>query len=477
MAKSFANSRALASLTRLPWLLALGACGIDIMDHTPPTAYVAATLDQVRRTVDQLPTNDVIWEHALDVRDIRRMTLGVEYLYIEADQGRLIAVNRFTGIVAWMWSHPTGHMATWAPVEVPALIESRLAYEAREAALLDEIRRLSMKTKLTDAELDQIDALRTQRANEGAGVRDVEPWDNLYLITDNTLHCLDRRAGRHLWSRTLTYAASARPAASRGIVFVSCAHPSRVYAHSVEERGFQTTFYRAVMTTRDNFVTESPVYDAPNVIFPSNDGSVYAYDSSSGRDPSLAWLFNTGDTLRAPLSMHDFVENRREGGDVWREVKHRLVFASALNRQLYAIEGGALLWKADLGGFVNGPAIGSGGSVYVRVEDDSLKALDAVPAVSAADGTFKRIERSGRVRWQLPGGRRFVLRLENGRVLVEGYRGELQVLDDRIGRVVSVHSPFGLDFVMTNNRDGVLYVATKHGRIFALREPSPRESE
>lgn len=457
--------------------LALAGCGIEIHDHPASVAPVSANLDQVRRTIDALPTNEVLWEHHLDVTRVRRVTLGVEHLYVEADKGMLIAISRRDGMVAWMYGHRVGHIASWPPVEVGSVVHNWLDMEAQEQKLLASIRRLSRKTKLTDAELDQLDALRNQRSDIGGRIQLDIPYDNLYFVTDNILHCLQRRSGRLLWTRRLTYSASARPAASRAVVYISSAAPPRVNAHSVDDKGRRFTFYRAAMTARDNFVTESPIYDEPNIIFPSNDGTIYAFDASSTSGPGLAWLFNTDDTIRGPLSSTFYTEERLEPGGTVRSVGHQLVFATALNKNLYAIEtgAGALFWKMNLGGYVNSPVIVSGDTLYVRVENDALMALDVAPAVTAEDGTFKRTQRTGRLRWQLPAGRRFVLRLKDRRVLVMGPRRQLYEMDDSDGRVRNRHSTFGLDYVLTNTGDGVLYVVTRAGRIFALREHVPQD--
>jgi outer membrane protein assembly factor BamB len=469
--------------------LALAACELHLSDRHPDAVPVAALVDNAAHTVGQLPPGRLLWQHHLETCRVRRVTLGVEYLYVEADEGTLIAIDRFSGVVTWMWRHPLGHMAAWPPVEVAGLIADRRAREAQEEQLLGQIRGLSAKTKLTEEDFVQIEKLRATRANLGREIEGVVPYDNLYLVTDNVLHCLERRSGTPLWTRNLSYAAAARPFASRNIVFVPCTQPPRVYAHAVENRGQDFAFYRSTFVDLDNFISESPLYDSPNVIFPANDGAVYAYDTRGGTVPRLGWIFNTGDTIRAPISFHQTVDVRLDkAGMPMQDEKSKqvlqdvypLVFAAALNRTLYAInsKSGTLEWKFALGGVVNSPAVASGDMLYVRVENDSLKALEAVPAarhpdgsVQRTDGKITRIVREGRMRWQLPGGDRFVVRLSGGRVVVLGPHRELYVVDDRRGAVLSRHSTFGLDYVLTNTQDGILYAATACGQIFALTEP------
>ena len=53
--------------------LMLAACGIDIHDHPSAPLPVAASADQVHRTIDQLPTSQVAWELSLDVACVRRV--------------------------------------------------------------------------------------------------------------------------------------------------------------------------------------------------------------------------------------------------------------------------------------------------------------------------------------------------------------------------------------------------------------------
>lgn len=482
--------------------LTLIGCGIDIMDHRPHTAPVCSEVDQARRSIEALPTSEVAWDLTLDVRTIRRITLGVEFLYVESEGGRLIAINRRDGMTAWAHTHPLGHTATWAPVEVPDVVRRRMADEAEEVRLLEEIRVLSRRTRLSPEDFKQIETLRLARSNAGGAIQTADAIDNLFFITDNELTCLERKTGRPLWSRRLDYAAAARPVASPNAVYVPCAYPARVVAHPISAKGRDSGFYRSAMVERDNFIMEAPLFEGQNLIFPTNDGAIYAYDTRTKDRTVVSWLFGARDTIREPISAHTGIDARVDaaGKPVLAEPDgkitvdpakgkqavdtYNMVLASALNRQLFAIDSssGSTYWQFPLGGYADGPAIGSGETIYVRVQDDSLKALDAVPAergpkgeiLRTADGKIQRLMRNGRLRWQLPGGERFMVRLGGGRVLVLGPHRELYLMDDATGRTLGRFSTFGLDFMLTNVQDGMFYVATQDGRLWALREHAPR---
>lgn len=458
-------------LTVLGVLFSAAACefgpvGAGII---PPLQF---TIQDIKHAViEPLPTNFVAWEHQLDVSHVHRVTLGVEYLYVEADGGKLFAINRFTGFVAWAWMHPLGHNAQWAPAEVPDIIEGRLPKEAEEAAVRVRIRDETGRTK-PDAAI--LEPLRRRRAELGDSIRLDDASDHLVLVVDNTIHLLERRTGREMWASRLPFLASARPTLSRTHIYVPCADPSRVYQLSIERRASQTSMYRVTMGVRDNFVSERVIHHDPNVIFAGHDGALYGYNASSGM---LSWSFDTGDTIRAEPTYYNAFEMQTDAtGANPRRVDHPLVFVSALNRTLYAVEtSGNLVWKYALGGFARTPAIACRGVVYVKTENDALVALDARPVVKGLPGQQNRVERNGRLLWRLPLGERFVCPLSNGRVLVEGSKCDLVEVEERTGRVVARYPTHPLSYIVANTQDETVYAVTESGHVFALREPPLRD--
>lgn len=452
-------------------LCALGACQIGPIGAgvlPPPQCSIQ---DVKGAVIGPLPTNFVAWEHSLDVEHVHRVTLGVEYLYVEADDGKLFAINRFTGFVVWVWMHPRGINASWAPSEVPDVILARLPKEAEEAAVQQRIREETSRTKPDAAVLEP---LRRRRSELGDSIRLDDASDHLILIADNTMHFLERRTGREMWSTRLQFMAAARPTVNRTHAYVPCADPPRVYQLSIDRRGVQTNMYRVTIETRDNFVSERAIFHDPNVIFASHDGALYGFNSSTG---NLTWAFETHDTIRSEPTFYNAFEIQTDaaGGNP-RRVDHPMVFTTALNRTLYAVEtSGNLVWKYALGGFCRTPVIGCRGVVYVKTENDALLALEARPTIKGPAGQQDRVDRNGRLKWRLPMGQRFVAPLRNGRVLVEGTSCDLVVIEEATGKIVSRHSTHPLSYIVTNTQDETVYAVTEAGHIFALREPPIRD--
>jgi len=428
--------------------------------------YSDPGLKLLRDELRTLPFRHVEWEYKFTEKEISRITLGMENLYLETPDHRVIAVDRFSGVTRWIYQVDTDTPLDWPPIE---------AYQVP-----DEIRREETDLRAANRKIDDIikekgpgkESQEAQKKRDQIRERlaQARNGDNVYFISRGVLYCLVRTTGNLLWTRRLTieFAPSAQPFAIRSHIFVPGADLSRVWALDVEKRGRAITFYRTSIGTHDKNITNRPLYEDPALFFVSHDGAVYSYNLQGGQN----WAYQTEDELRTDPVIFKYVEMAPDPKGVMRPKETKILFVGGFDHAFYAIEaaGGGLMWKYETAGPIKTPAVAKGSTVYFKTEGGALFALEINPQhIDPKTGKSIGPKRNGNLRWKLPLGERFLTRGKD-HVYVLGPNQEVYRLNENTGEVIGRYPLRLLQHVVTNPLDDILYVAHPSGYVWALRE-------
>ena len=217
-------------------------------------------------------------------------------------------------------------------------------------------------------------------------------------------------------------------------------------------------------------------------------------------DQGIAWDAATTDAVvAAPLEMQGTVVylsdqsggthalDAARGGHLWRHqaargtqadlyAKGGMLYVGSLDHALYGLDrtSGVPKWVFETGGPIEEPAQAAGDTVYVRAIDppDRFGTLGE-PTLFAID------DKSGEERWRLRRGMRLLFRGQKfAYVLREG--GVMVIVENDTGRVRKPSEDIdgyplaqAFPFMLTNDTDDVLFLATGDGFLFALQETDP----
>jgi outer membrane protein assembly factor BamB len=447
------------------------------------------------------PFKHVEWEYRFNNRQISRMTLAGDQLFLETPDNTVIAMDRFTGRTQWIFKINTDTPLDWPPVVAEGVPERKRELEA-ELVLMN--RRIDDKIKEVGPGKETQDLQK--KRNEIRELLRAEAYgDNVYFISRHVMYCVDRLSGKLIWTHRLGFIPSARPYAIRNYVFVSGADLARVWALEVENKGSEKTFYKAHIFNRENQVMNRPVYFAPSLYFVCHDGMVYSYHVESG---SLNWTYPTERELKADpvvyVYRHDEeakaaapkeapkagaggmeapkagmeagamaapgAKDDKKPGKATRETT--FLFVGGTDNTFYALDGnsGAIIWKFECASPVKSPAIAKDQTVYVKTEDGALHAFEVNPQhrdpkTNAPVGP----KRNGNLRWKLPLGERFLFKGKE-RIYVIGPKNEIYAMKEMTGEIVGRYRTNLLQHILTNAVDDYIYVANAGGYVFCLKE-------
>jgi outer membrane protein assembly factor BamB len=277
--------------------------------------------------------------------------LGYGHLFIETNDGRLLAIEARRGKV--VWSLPTGRCAAASP----AL--SRFTVYA-----------VFLNKPPCNASGDQLDgllvALRTRDGKErwrfSLGPSETSPLvaEGRVYVGDwrGKIYALDEHTGRLLWTYETGGAVKGALAYAAGRVFagsydhhVYCLDAKtgrRIWQGSAQQRlGPQGTFY------------STPALSYGRVYIGSTDRKVYSFGASTGK---VRWSQSTGDYVYSSPA-------------VWRQ----LVLIGSHDKHLYAFDAatGDVHWKFDAHGKISGSPTVLDGVVYFSTLNRKTFALDA----------------------------------------------------------------------------------------------------
>ncbi len=500
-----------ATAVLLLCLATLGACGerltyAEYSDESFETDFDDPGENAVSAAVDLLPFKHREWEYKFNNKQIARLTLAGDHLYIETPDNRVLAMDRFTGRTSWIFKIETDTPLDWPPVVAEGVPEEIRQLEADLQLVNHQI-----NDKLKEVGVGkETQNLQKKRAEIRERLRVAAFGDNVYFISRQVLYCLDRLQGGLRWTHRLTFVPGAQPFAIRNYVFIPGVDLSRVWALDVEKKGAEVTFYKADITSVNNQIMNRPVYSAPSLFFVCHDGSVYSYNVDNG---NLNWKYPTERDLMADpvvfVYRHDEVvgmpkpkEGAPKGGAMapnagamaapamnapamgappaaGQDPKKgratqttRILFAGGMDNAFYALDAdaGAILWKYECGGTIKSAAVAKDQTVYVRTEEGALHAFEVMPMhrdpkTGAAIGP----RRNGHLRWKIPLAERFIFKGKE-RVYVMGPKREVWAVNEMSGEVVGRYPGDGLHYVMTNAADEYIYVAHAAGYVYCLKE-------
>jgi outer membrane protein assembly factor BamB len=277
--------------------------------------------------------------------------LGYGRLFVETNDGRLVAIEARRGKVAW--ALPTGRCAAASPA---------LSRFTVFAVFLNK-----PPCNASGSDLDGLlVALRTRDGKErwrfSLGPSETSPLvaEGRVYVGDwrGKIYALDQDNGRLLWTFDTGGAVKGALAYSGGRVFagsydhhVYCLDAKtgkRIWRGSAQQRlGPRGTFY------------STPALAYGRLYIGSTDRKVYSYGASTGK---VRWSHTTGDYVYSSPA-------------VWRQ----LVFIGSHDKHFYALDAasGDVRWKFDAQGKISGSGTVLDGIVYVSTLNRKTFALDA----------------------------------------------------------------------------------------------------
>ncbi|OHB75246.1 MAG: hypothetical protein A2Z34_07770 [Planctomycetes bacterium RBG_16_59_8] len=507
-----------------PDLIAYGGQAVAIHERT-----------DVRREVLSLPFRENIWTIPIRIDGgIKRITFSGEYLLVETKTNELVAVNRFNGLTVWRYAIGPGRGLDFPPaVALPGVAEElnyhrsildrrpiELDLERKPKSPEDEEELKKREKRIKDLE-DEINGAKSR-------LRQLPDDDVIFLVANDYLSCIERESMKRLWSRRLSFIPSAPPFASRTAIFIPSYELDRVYALDTQNMGAEITYYKAAADdTLDCDVVNRPIFTSPALIFVSQSGYIYSYNTNSR---SLSWAYKTGGPIKADPVIYEhyypWLEKVHPDGSVTRttvpcDVKlhysapplqvsvaermqiakektaersmflwlakqqeqgnnvllnlRNFLFVGSSDLSFYALDAneGRVEWKYEVGGLIKSPAYARDDTVYVKTENGALFALDVRPMHRNARGEIIGEKRIGALRWRLPLGEKFLLKNHKS-VYVLGPDREIYAMDEYSGAVKGRYKTALLTFLLSNTLDDIFYAATDDGYLYALREPTEK---
>jgi outer membrane protein assembly factor BamB len=450
-------------------------------------------LDEVR----SLPFRHVEWEYRFSNRPIVRMTLAGDQLFLETPDNQVVAMDRFTGRVQWIFTVETDTPLDWPPVVAEGVPERKRQLET-ELQLL--ARRIEDQLRLTGPG-KETQELQKRRSDLRELLKAEAYGDNVYFISRQICYCVDRLSGKLVWSRRLGFIPSARPYAIRNYVFVAGADLARVWALDVENKGLEKTFYRAEIFSRENQVLNRPIYYPPSLYFVCHDGKVYSYNVENG---NLNWTYATERELKADPIIHVYRHPEEvapspspapaaaagagmmapppaaAGDDKSRKAKAQrettFLFVGGMDNAFYALDAnsGGLIWKYECGAPIKSPAVAVGETVYVATDGGALHAFEILPLHrDPKTGQALGPKRNGNLRWKLPLAERFLFKGKE-RIYILGPKNEIYAMDEKRGKIVGRYPTRVLQHILTNTADDHIYVANAAGYVYCLKESAQK---
>jgi|GEM_PF-2633407 len=289
--------------------------------------------------------------------------------------------------------------------------------------------------------------------------------DLVYFISRDVVHAVFRNGGDVKWKKTLPFVQGAPPAANRDFLFVAAGDTRRFYAFKEKTQVPETTAsgeYHGALEAipdwffnTDDYIRAAPVEVTRGttsiVYLCSLDHKAYALNGYTGK---ATWSYKTGQQIiAAPYVRGDHI------------------FIPGQDHTLHCLDrygGPPPKWLFPTGGPMERTPAGDDEFVYARAEN----VLDEYGLPE--DPYLYAIEiESGKERWRFRRGVRMLISgedkvyiLREGRVLV--------ILEKRSGKFLAEYPLPDFQFVLTNDKDDVLYLITDRGFLFALQESDPK---
>ncbi|MHC5020480.1 MAG: outer membrane protein assembly factor BamB family protein [Planctomycetota bacterium] len=292
--------------------------------------------------------------------------------------------------------------------------------------------------------------LRGPIARQGSEQRQVPfavAGDFLYVLYHgDVLGAIWRSSGRPRWLKRITeFTPGSFLAANDFYCFVGSIDKHRVYAIRESDQQIAWDF-----GTNDSVVA-APVQSDPTVYFSDLDGATYAANVANGKE---SWKHQSARGTRADLY-----------------VKGGRLYVGSLDHALYGLDrfSGRPDWVFETGGPIEAPAQEAGRAL----DPPDRFGIKGEPTLFAIDSE------KGTERWRLRRGERLLFHGEKfAYVLREG--GVMVIVEDDSGRVRAPSLELDgypladrFPWMLTNDQDDVLFLATRDGFFFAMQEQNP----
>jgi eukaryotic-like serine/threonine-protein kinase len=287
---------------------------------------------------------------------------------------------------------------------------------------------------------------------------------------DSNVYALNAANGNRLWNYTTGYIINSNPIVINGIVYVGSLD-NNIYALDAVT-GNQLW----------NFTTNGPVYSSPAVVndvvyIGSVDGNVYALSAADG---TKIWNYTTEVTSWID---HNAVESSPS-------VVEGVVYVGSGNYNVYALKSadGAKLWGYTTGGEVNSSPAVANGIVYVGSNDGNVYALNASSGDKIWSYTTDVSSLSSNAVYSSPafvggivyvgsdGGGVYALNASNGNkiwnytTVIAAISRSFYSGNQLIGNISYTGNQVGSSPAVV---DGVVYIGSYDGTVYALGSPVP----
>jgi outer membrane protein assembly factor BamB len=281
----------------------------------------------------------------------------------------------------------------------------------------------------------------------------------VYLISRDLVHCVWRRGGDVKWKKMLPFVQGSPAAANDFYLYIAAGDIPRLYAFKEEVQNPKTAggqFLGSIEAIEEWFfrtgdaVRAKPITIENVIYFTSYDHNAYAIDATKG---NLTWSYRTGKEIVAPPYI-------RKG----------IMYIGGLDHTLHALSrfsGPPPLWLFPAGGPIESSPAADDDFVYVRAD----RVLDeyGLPGV----GVLYAVDiKTGEKVWEFERGLRMLFSGED-KVYILREGNVLVILDKKTGRRRAEFPLPDFRYVLTNDKNDVLYLINDRGFIFALQESNP----
>jgi outer membrane protein assembly factor BamB len=338
----------------------------------------------------------------------------------------------------------------------------------------------------------------------GELVRNLYVEEDLLLIETGSGHvwAMDRQKGVILWKYNLQYPLRFRPAVTQEIVYLI----ARDVVHAVLRSGGDVKWKKRLPFVQGS----APVANDQNFFVAAGDVCRFYAFKEETQVPRLdkgeyqgsaeaisEWFINTGDYVRADpvevtrgatsivyISSYDHKVRALSGAtgkETWsyetgREIITRpyvrgdRLFVGGLDHTLHCLNrygGPPASWLFPTGGPVERTPSGDDEFVYVRAED----VLDEYGLPE--DSYLYAVEvATGQERWKFRRGLRMLISGKN-KVYILREGNVLVILEKGTGKFLAEFPMPDFQFLLTNDKDDILYLGTDRGFLYALQESNP----
>ena len=259
--------------------------------------------------------------------------------------------------------------------------------------------------------------------------------DHVSFTAASVLYLLDTTGGNLIWKRNLPFTVSSATTLDKQNVYVG-SFDDFFYAYGIGD-GTKSWRYRT-----SGSIMKAPLTEDPSVYFISEDNGVYALNGSDGLK---SWTFQ----------MHDRATDNPY-------VRNNLLYVSSEDYNLYAINRitGNIAWKYEAGEEVMTVPVVSGDTCYAACRNKLVGVHNKSGRETfALDGHYK----------VLATGKKDVY-VQRIKKVANRIISEMAVIDGEKGTIKAKAPVSKFKYFLTNHRDGMVYMASSDGVLFALKE-------